>query len=81
MVPRDFQGLYDSGDEDDNKFVYLVKETLDVLESEDCNAVLQSCLDVAFSHVMKNVGAFFESDSAGRIIRTGNHTVSSSIWD
>lgn len=67
MVPRDLQGLDSMDDEGDKKFVHLVEETLDILESEDCNAVLQSCLDVAFNHVINNVGAFFEPDSTGRL--------------
>ena len=45
----------------------LVEETLDVLESDDCNKVMSICLDTAFAHISNNIAPFFQSEDHGEI--------------
>ncbi|EDO43257.1 predicted protein [Nematostella vectensis] len=70
MVPEDMAALDGRGETavggvEGEEFMRLVEETLDVLESEDCSAVLQGCLDVAFAHILGNIAPFFQAEELG----------------
>jgi len=63
MLPSDIESLCGSaGEEEDDNFRNLVGETLDILDSDDCQTVLKMCLDVGFSHVMSSMVPFFQAE-------------------
>lgn len=61
MLPRDIESLCGSASEEDDNFRNLVLETLDILDSNDCQTVLRMCLDTGFTHVMTSMIPFFSS--------------------
>ena len=66
MLPSDIESLCGNvGEEADDNFRNLVGETLDILESEDCQNVLKMCLDAGFAHVMHNMIPFFQAEELG----------------
>lgn len=66
MLPSDIESLCGSaGEEADDNLKNLVGETLDILESDDCNNVLKICLDAGFAHVMHNMIPFFQVEELG----------------
>ena len=66
MLPSDIESLCGSASEDtDDNLKNLVGETLDILESDDCNNVLKICLDAGFAHVMHNMIPFFQVEELG----------------
>lgn len=58
MLPSDIESL--CGEEADDNFKNLVGETLDILDSDDCQNVLKMCLDAGFAHVMHSMIPFFQ---------------------
>ena len=68
MLPSDIESLCGSaGEEEDDNFRNLVGETLDILESDDCQTVLKMCLDAGFSHVMSSMIPFFQAEELGEL--------------
>ena len=66
MLPSDIESL--CGEEADDNFKNLVGETLDILDSDDCQNVLKMCLDAGFAHVMHNMIPFFQVEELGEFI-------------
>lgn len=68
MLPSDIESLCGSVGEDvDDNFKNLVGETLDILDSDDCQNVLKMCLDAGFTHVMHNMIPFFQVEELGKL--------------
>ena len=67
MLPSDIESLCGSacGVVDDN-YRNVVEETLDILDSQDCQTVLTLCLDTGFAHVMSNIIPFFQAEELGK---------------
>ena len=66
MLPSDIESLCGSaGEEEDDNFRNLVGETLDILDSDDCQTVLKMCLDTGFSHVVSSMIPFFQAEELG----------------
>ena len=66
MIPQDIESYCGSSDEEeDDNFRNLVGETLDILDSHDCQTVLKMCLDSGFSNIMSNMIPFFQSEDLG----------------
>ncbi|XP_068672012.1 peroxisomal biogenesis factor 3-like [Montipora foliosa] len=62
MIPQNIESYCGSSDEEeDDNFRNLVGETLDILDSHDCQTVLKMCLDSGFSNIMSNMIPFFQS--------------------
>ena len=66
MLPSDIESL--CGEEADDNFKNLVGETLDILDSDDCQNVLKMCLDAGFAHVMHSMIPFFQVEELGEFI-------------
>lgn len=68
MLPSDIESLCGSvGEEADDNFKNLVGETLDILDSDDCQNVLKMCLDAGFAHVLHNMIPFFQVEELGEL--------------
>lgn len=65
MLPSDFESL--CGEDADDNFKNLVGETLDILDSDDCQNVLKMCLDAGFAHVIHYMIPFFQVEELGKL--------------
>ena len=67
MMPQDVESYCGSADEEeDDNFRNLVGETLDILDSDDCQTVLNLCLDSGFSNFISNMIPFFQAEELGK---------------
>ena len=67
MMPRDIENYCGSADEEeDDNFRNLVGETLDILDSDDCQTVLNLYLDSEFSNFISNMIPFFQAEELGK---------------
>ena len=67
MMPRHSESYSGSAnEEEDDNFHNLVGETLDILNSDDCQTVLNFCLDSGFSNFISNMIPFFQAEELGK---------------